>query len=405
MKIVGLPLNKLKRLPVVNNPSGLSLFYFFISPLLSIILLTLGSSFFTTFVSITMDSEGSSQFVIGCIHSAFYAGMLIGALSLEPFIRSLGHIRAYTVFASIISLTILSQSFNTAPFFWMLMRFIFGFCMTGIYIVIESWLLANATLNTRASVLSLYMIVLYATQTISHELLNFMTLNTLIPFVCAALLCSLSSIPLAMTAMPAPEIEKPQTKNLKAIWSASPYGFIGCIFSGFILSAIFSFVPNFAEYYHFPVSTLMQMTIAGGCLLQWPIARLSDHFPRHLVLLGVSLIIAFSAMCILVFYSQKNLVYLFSFILGGCSFSLYTVSIATVCDNLKTTQMVNANAVLLFAYGLGSVLGPVIASLFMDWISIRSLYGYITLVTVLLILVGLFGGHGAFKKVIKNSTE
>src|SRR5688572_20434102 len=163
MKTQNLLLNRSRHLSADIRSDLLSGWNFFIAPLLSIIFLTIGSSFFTTFISIKMENEGASQFVIGCIHSAFYAGMLLGAISSEPLIRRMGHIRSNAAFASIMGMTILFQSFSTTPFFWMILRIIFGFCMAGMYVVIESWLLAKSTSITRGSVLSFYMIVLYAT--------------------------------------------------------------------------------------------------------------------------------------------------------------------------------------------------------------------------------------------------
>jgi len=58
-----------------------------------------------------------------------------------------------------------------------------------------------------------------------------------------------------------------------AIFRVAPFGALGCLASGFIMSTIFSCVPNFANYYHFSVAKIMQVTILGGCLLQLPVGK------------------------------------------------------------------------------------------------------------------------------------
>ncbi len=375
------------KLNLIKNKSFSDNFSFFYFPLLSIVLLTLGSSFFTTFISIKMEMNGVTQFIIGCIHSSYYAGMLVGAILMGGIIRKIGYIYAYVFFASVISVSILLQGYIITAYFWLLMRFIFGFSMAGIYVVIESWLLARSTLINRGSILSVYMILLYAAQVVSHELLHFMELGTFMPFILAAVLCGLSLTPMLMINTPSPVVEIPEHKNFSAVFNVSPDGFMGCLLSGFLMSAIFSFVPNFAVNYHFSVSLLMQTTIAGGCLLQWPIGKLSDQFSRRSVLLAVCNIIFISAFLILLFPAQKNIVYFFSFILGGCSFSLYTLSIALVNDVIKISQIVSVSGFLLFAYSAGSVLGPIIAALFMDFVSIKALYGYMMGISLLMVFI------------------
>jgi MFS family permease len=366
---------------------------YFITPLLSIILFTLGSSFFTTFMSVRLAEQGASQIEIGYIQSAFYAGMLLGAILLAPVIRIFGHVRAYALFAIIASVSVLLQGILTYALFWATMRLLFGISISGIYIVIESWLLSNSSLTSRGGILALYMTILYATQTISHEFLHYLDFITLAPFLLSSLLCCVSLIPIALILPPTVEIEGLKQKNYKEIFKISPFGFMGCLISGFIMSGMFSFIPSFASYYHYSSQLLMQITIIGGCLLQWPLGKLSDNIGRYKVLLSACIITTLSSTLIFIFYSHVLSVYVFSFFLGGCGFTLYTLSITNVCDGLKPTEMISANAILLFVYGLGSILGPLIASFFMDLLSVRFLYLYFTIASGMLVVIGICSHH------------
>ncbi|APS55722.1 hypothetical protein AVI51_16590 (plasmid) [Piscirickettsia salmonis] len=90
-----------------------------ITPLLSLIILTLGSALLTTFLSLKLDSLNTSEFLIGGLTTAYYAGMVLGAFKLEGLILRVGHIRAYSAFASMLAVFLYYMAFM-----WMC---IFGF--------------------------------------------------------------------------------------------------------------------------------------------------------------------------------------------------------------------------------------------------------------------------------------
>ena len=362
-----------------------------IIPLICIFIFTLGSSYFTSFQSIQLAMDDASQLQIGILQSAFYIGIMLGALYMEPFIRKLGHIKSYALFCFLASSTFLFQGLFPSLALWIGMRFIFGLAISGIYVVIESWLLANSEHAIRGTILSIYMIVLYATQTASHELLNILELNSFAPYLTSTLVCFLSIVPLAFGTLSAPKIESRETpKKFKEIFNLSPLGFMSCLFSGLFLSVIFGFIPVFAYEYGYAVSTLMQITIGGGCLLQWPHTKLSDIYGRSTLIFAASIFTTLSSLAILLFPTHAFMVYPAAFILGGSSFSLYTLGILRVCDTLKAADMVQGNAILLFAYGIGSVLGPLAASFVMDWSTILNLFLYFTLCGAFLILIGIY---------------
>ena len=112
------------------------------SPLASLVLIVLSGSFFLTFITIKLNTQEVTVVMLGLIHSAFYIGILIGALKSEEIINRVGHIRAFTLFSSISTITILVQSIYQTPYIWIFLRFFAGFATAADYVIIESWLLA-----------------------------------------------------------------------------------------------------------------------------------------------------------------------------------------------------------------------------------------------------------------------
>lgn len=327
--------------------------------------------------------------IAGYIHSAFYAGMLIGAIKSEEVINRVGHIRAFAFFGSMTSVMIILQAMFEHDIIWIILRLISGIAVAGSYVIIESWLLAQSDDKTKGRILSIYMCSLYLSQSMSQFLLDLVDIKTIEPFLLATILSSLSIIPASLTYMKAPDIEIAEKISIFKYYKISPFGFIGCIVSGLILSAIYSFLPNYAQDNNFSVSMMLGIIIGGGFILQWPIGKLSDMFDRSIVLLAISFLTSVIAILFLL-VSNHFLIYVTVFFLGGLCFTIYPVSIAHVCDHLKSGNIVNMTGALLCSYGIGAILGPLIVSNIISFSSSSAIFLYIASMGLVLAMFGLY---------------
>src|SRR5690606_20864543 len=111
------------------------------------------------------------------------------------------------------------------------------------------------------------------------------------------------------------------------------------------------------------VAYLMSTVIMGGMALQWPIGRLSDRFDRRRVVIGVSLSVAIVSASIAA-VAREPTVYLFplGFLFGGFVLTIYSLCVAHTNDFVAQEDLVAASGGLLFAFGLGALLGPLLAS-------------------------------------------
>jgi len=367
------------------------LLFSFSAPLSAVVLMIFGSAFYTTFLSIFLESTGYSREKIGIIQSAFFLGMFLGAFQMEKLIKRVGHIQALAVFGSLAASSTLLQGLIQNFPAWIVLRFLFGLSLAALYIVIESWMLNHSSPKTRGAILSLYMISLYAAQSASQQLLVFINIHSMTPFIISALFTALSIIPvgLSTTKMTLPETH--ESIRFFQIVKASPFGVVGCIISGLILSSLYSFLPIFSEAKQMSSANLMSITIAGGVLLQWPIGKLSDRFERRRTMLIV-VAVAFLLSVVVFVYKQApaESILIFAFLIGGFLFTLYPLSITQVCDHLDHSHITAATAFLLIAYGLGSVLGPMTSSLMIKAFGIQSIFLYFSALLGLLGVVGIY---------------
>ncbi len=350
-----------------------------LSPLLSLFVFMLGSGLFTTLVVLRLHIDNFSSITIGAMTSAYYAGLVIGSFRSERFILRVGHIRAFSFFASLLTVICIAQGIYVEPWFWLLLRVGGGFATAGLFIVIESWLLLIGDIKTRGTILSLYMVTLYAAQGLGQFLINFGNPSQLLLFAVAAMLSSLAIIPLAITKIGQPEINEPVSLSFIELYKLSTSGVIGCLCSGLILGAVYGLLPLFLMQ-SLPnlklVSTFMALTIFGGMALQYPIGKLSDMLDRRVVLIIISFLVAGISIFSIFAFHYTWISAIAIFLLGGLTFTLYPISISYACDNLKPVHMVAATQGLLLTYSLGATIGPFISPIFMNFFGKDGLFIY-----------------------------
>lgn len=365
-----------------------------IAPLLSLFILMSGAGIMSTFLPVRINLEGYSSVVAGFVTSAYFMGFIIGSLRIERFISRVGHARAFAACASFVTVCTMAMALHISPIFWAMARFFTGIFMSGLFIIVESWLLKLSANGTRGVSLSLYMIAFYGGQSGGQFVLAFADINTLVPFCIIAFLSSFSVIPVSMTKARLPAVEDPSLLAPWQLYRISPFAVLSAILSGMMISSFFGLAPIFAQKIGLSmpeIANFMGLTILGGFLLQWPIGQLSDKISRKLVLISVSFITCILAFLVATFsYFSTPLLYLMAVAFGGFSFTIYPLSISHINDYLPSKDLLAATGGMLLAYGFGSVLGPLIAPYFMQFFGPIGLFVYLTSVSCTLGFIGLW---------------
>ena len=103
--------------------------------------------------------EDFDYMATGTMMSGYFVGYFAGANVIPKLVGKVGHIRVFAAFASMASLSILIHAVFVNPAVWTFARFITGFSIVGIFIVMESWLNDRANNRTRGQILSIYMFI------------------------------------------------------------------------------------------------------------------------------------------------------------------------------------------------------------------------------------------------------
>lgn len=359
--------------------------------LLSTFILVMGIGLYNILLPVRLNLRGYSSYEIGLITAAYYAGMFLGAFHTERLILRIGHIRAFAFFTSLLTASILLPGLWEFPFTWAVFRFVGGISLAGLYIVIESWILAfSATEGNRGKNLAFYMISYSLGSSLGPLFLNTSSPETLGPFCLTAIFLAFSTFPLILTKSKAPEFHLPSALKMQELFKLSPAGFLGGILSGLLFSAVLGFLPVVAQKVGFPLSQttyLMTTLTLGGLIFQYPVGFFTDRFDPRFILLGLTLLVSLASGAALLFFHSFMPTYLGCvFIIGGGTYALYPVALSCACAYVKSEDIVNVSQGLNISYGLGAMGGPVLAAWSVDFLGPKGLF---------FLLIGLAGSFCA----------
>ncbi len=342
-----------------------------------------GNSLLNLTLPLKLDAADFPPEAIGVIMAAYFAGLWIGSVYGRRLIGGVGHIRAFAGFAGIIGAVALAYPMLFNAVSWGLLRFLSGFCIAGVFAVLESWLNERSENKTRGQVLSIYMIVMYAAGISGQLMVNLWDLRALEGFIMAALLTSLSIVPVVLTRVEAPKLDRVEALSIRELYLASPLAVVGAAGAGTVMSSYYGMGPVFASdagFSVFQISVFMASVIFGGMVLQWPIGRISDRFDRRRVLVGIlAVVIAVCAAGVVATLREApfGVFIVIGMLLGGGMTTIYPICIAQAFDHLPRERYVAAAGGLIMAYAVGATFGPVVSAFGMGRVGPAAFFGFI----------------------------
>jgi len=334
---------------------------------LSLVLLTGGSTMLGTLVGLRLELEGYSAARIGLILSFHAVGFVLGSIYGVRIIRRVGQIRAFAVFGAIACAAILTHPLYVHTDLWMVLRLVVGFCIAGLLLIVESWVNGVATAQTRGTLLSIYLVLFYLAASGGQLLIGFGDPGQFHLFSVAAILVALSLVPLSLTRSVAPQLPEATKVPIRTVAAKAPLAIIGASLSGVLMSAFLSIGPIYATRTGLDtqqLSLFMSMAVMSAMLFQLPVGRLSDYVPRNRVILGLAAA-GLAASVATALWGEQSLWLLFTLaaLYVGCAASVYPVSLALAHDQMQHEEIVGTNATLLLGFGVGTIAGPIGASL------------------------------------------
>ncbi|WP_262269365.1 MFS transporter [Microvirga yunnanensis] len=377
--------------------------------LLGYALMQVGNTLQGTLLSVRGSIEQFTPTEIGAVGSAFWGGIVIGSLYAGRVIQQVGHTRTFAALAAVAASTALFHLLVISPAVWIAARALTGFCFAGLFIVVESWLNASVTAQTRGQVLSVYgmtgliagiggQMLLPAGDPYGYRLFCFV-----------AILICLALVPTALSRATAPAHAVSDTKiNLMQLYRQSPFGVVAAVLCGVTTSSFFALGPIWAQERGLDtaeIAIFMACGTLGGFATTYPLGWLSDRMDRRHVIIGASAMAAAILLALIHFVPLTVpvwLIFLYVAVFGGSVIPTYSIVTAHVNDMVKPGEFVAAAGGLLILQGVGATVGPIIAGVAMTE------FGRLGLLYVVIIaqtLMAIWGAYRSLRRAAPSSEK
>lgn len=359
----------------------------------SVILLQLSSGALGPLDALSGLTLDFSRQEIGMLGSAHFLGFFIGCWWAPRLMGSVGHSRAFAAFTAAGAIGLLAHMMIVDPIAWAMMRVASGLCVAGCYTVVEAWLQAKVTNESRGRTMGVYRGVDMGASLAAQLMIGVLAPASYVSYNLLAIFCCAALLPLTLTTVKQPETPKAPRLRPKLAAQRSPLAAAGVVVAA-LSSASFRMVgPIYGQEVGLSASQIawfLAAFVLGGAIAQYPAGWLADKFDRRWVLIWLSAA-AMASCAITVMASGLGTagIMLTAGLFGLTSFPIYSVAAAHAHDFADASERVELSAALMFYFALGAIAAPFTASALIDAYGPSALFMMIAVGHGALIIFGL----------------
>jgi MFS family permease len=360
----------------------------------------LGISF--PMLALALESLGLSDTMIGLNGASEALGLLISAFILPTLTRKFGPMRVMAVSLLVTFLCFLGFGLFYDPDAWLVLRFIMGFAINGLFMLSETWLNLLASETNRGRYVGIYATVLAASFAFGPLLVPFIGFTGMLPYAICAAVVALGLIPLFAGRGVIPDMSSHQGSNNILVYLVQmPTIMAAALLISFLDLAAFGLLPVYAIRVGFNADTAPLMLTAlslGNLCLQIPIGWLSDKIDRYaaLILLGAGTMVA--TLLVPVVHGMPWIFWPLLFIWGGMAYGIFTVSLSIMGSRYQGAALVSASAAAGAVWGVGGLLGPLTGGIAMDAVGPHGLMWVVAFGCALFLIVAIYRHPGALRR-------
>ncbi|PCH75010.1 MAG: hypothetical protein COC12_02320 [Rhodobacteraceae bacterium] len=330
---------------------------------------------------------------IGLLGSAHFLGFFIGCWWAPRLLGTVGHSRAFAAFTATGAIGLLAHMLWINPYGWALMRVATGLSIAGCYTVIEAWMQAKVTNETRGRTMGTYRIVDMTGSLVAQLMIGVLTPASYVSYNILAILICAALLPLTLTKVKQPETPTAQRLRPMLAIELSPLAAAGVVVAA-LSSASFRMVgPLYGQAVGLDagqIAWFLASFVLGGALAQYPVGWLADKYDRRWVLIWLSVAaIASSALPIVVQGMGTGSVMAGAFVFGLTTFPIFSVATAHAHDYASSDQRVELSAALMFFFASGAIAAPYMASTLIQAYGPPAMFVMIASAHVVLVVFGV----------------
>jgi len=349
-------------------------------------------------IAVILEQNGVSSSVNGIHATALYIGVLIASPFMEKPLQKLGFKPIIAIGGILVFLSLALFPVWKALWFWFILRMMIGIGDHMLHFGTQTWITTTVSEATRGRSIAFYGLSFGLGFTLGPLMTRLLSINEALPFIISALLSMLvwSTLFFVKNRWPEQEMDTVQTTNSfgrfvqtgKIAWIALLPGFG----YGVLEATLHGVFPIYGMRIGHDVgilSLIIPCFAAGSLLSQLPLGMLSDRFGRRKVLLFV-LLAGISCFTFAALFENSIIALFILFTLAGMFVgSLFSLGISFMVDLLPKPLLPAGNLMIGIAFSLGSIGGPLIGGVFIQFFPNISFF-YMIVTTLVIIWIAIF---------------
>jgi MFS family permease len=321
-------------------------------------------------LSLVMHERGVDGMIIGLSAATQSLAVAFVAPFLPRYMSRIGPARIM-LGAILLSLTtfLLLPVFTSVPA-WFVLRFALGTAGSCLWVCGEAWINQVAEDSVRGRVVALFSMATAGGFALGPLLLTLTGTEGARPFLIAGAMILASAVPLLSVVHTAPILEGERKGGLAHYLWLAPVPMLLCGLVALADGAMLTFLPLYgmrlglSEPRALHLLTLMGV---GGVLGQIPIGWLADRVNRMLLASVCTLLIALASLAMPLVLAHQPWNLLFMLVFGAILNGIYTVAMVLIGNRFRGADLAAASALFGVMWGSGSILGPSVGGLAMDF--------------------------------------
>ncbi len=360
---------------------------------LSVILLQLGVGGVAPLDALSGVELHFTKAEIGTLGSAHFFGFFIGCWLTPRLMGAVGHARAFAACTAAGTIGLIAHMMIVNPYAWAALRMLSGLCVAGCYTVIEAWLNAKVTNETRGRTMGVYRVVDISGSLAAQLVIGVLSPAAYFSYNLLALVCCAALLPITVSRIEQPEMPEAPRLRPGLAWRRSPLAAAGVVVSG-VTGAAFRMVgPIYGVEVGLSADSIalfLAAYVLGGAVVQVPLGWLADKFDRRHVLIGLSVVATLACLVtVMLSHMGQSGVFLGAFVFGIATIPIYSVSAAHAHDFAEAPERVELSAALMFLYAVGAIASPLFASTLIEYFGASAMFVFIALTHVALFVFSL----------------
>ncbi|MBT3790626.1 MAG: MFS transporter [Alphaproteobacteria bacterium] len=352
-------------------------------------------------LGLAMEDMGRSNAFIGLNSTMTAVGILVSSPWLPAVARRFGP--GFVMSGSLLITAICFLSFGIFydPDIWLVLRFVMGMTINGLFMLSETWVNMIANDTNRGRYIGIYATVLAGSFAAGPVMVPILGFQGMLPFLVCTTVVLAGLVPLFMARKVMPQIKHEASEGSVISYLFRVPTLMGAILLlAFVDFAAFSLMPVYAVRAGVAVeiAPYMLATLAlGNVFLQVPIGWLSDTINRYTILIICGALTMVGALAVPLVIEDSWLIWPLLFFWGGIAYGLLTIAMGILGTRFSGSALVSANAATALAWGLGGIVGPSLGGYAMDLTGPHALMWVVAFGCLVFLIIAISRHPGALR--------